>query len=40
VEHPALIDTFRLGVADRTLGVRVPLKNRAEGAANACSALA
>ncbi len=33
LEHPALIDTFRLGVADRTLGLRLPLKNRAEGAA-------
>lgn len=31
--HPALIDTFKLGVADRTLGLRLPLKNRAEGAA-------
>ena len=33
LEHPALIDTFRLGVADRTLGLRLPLKNRTEGAA-------
>lgn len=33
LEHPALIDTFKLGVADRTLGLRLPLKNRAEGAA-------
>jgi DNA primase len=33
LEHPGLIDTFRLGVADRTLGLRLPLKNRAEGAA-------
>lgn len=32
LEHPGLIDTFRLGVADRTLGLRLPLKNRAEGA--------
>lgn len=31
--HPGLIDTFKLGVADRTLGLRLPLKNRAEGAA-------
>lgn len=31
--HPALIDTFKLGVADRTLGLRLPLKNRTEGAA-------
>jgi DNA primase len=31
--HPALIDTFKLGVADRSLGLRLPLKNRAEGAA-------
>ena len=33
LEHSALIDTFKLGVADRTLGLRLPLKNRAEGAA-------
>ena len=33
LEHPALIDTFKLGVADRTLGLRLPMKNRAEGAA-------
>lgn len=32
LEHPALIDTFRLGLADRTLGLRLPLKNRADGA--------
>ncbi|ROZ61489.1 CHC2 zinc finger domain-containing protein [Ramlibacter sp. WS9] len=32
LDHPALIDTFKLGVADRTLGLRLPLKNRAEGA--------
>jgi DNA primase len=31
--HPALIDAFKLGVADRTLGLRLPLKNRIEGAA-------
>jgi DNA primase len=33
LDHPAVIDTFKLGVADRTLGLRLPLKNRAEGAA-------
>ncbi len=33
LEHPALIDTFKLGVADRTLGLRLPNKNRIEGAA-------
>jgi len=31
--HPQLIDTFKLGVSDRTLGLRLPLKNRVEGAA-------
>lgn len=31
--HPTLIDTFRLGVADRTLGLRLPEKNRKDGAA-------
>jgi DNA primase len=31
--HPLLIDTFKLGVADRTLGLRLPEKNRAAGAA-------
>ena len=30
--HPALIDTFRLGVADRTLGLRLPNKQRVAGA--------
>src|ERR1700739_175569 len=30
--HPELIDTFRLGFADRTLGYRLPAKNRAAGA--------
>jgi DNA primase len=33
LDHPALIDAFKLGVADRTLGLRLPLKNRTEGAA-------
>lgn len=33
LEHPALVDTFKLGVADRTLGLRLPAKTRAEGAA-------
>jgi DNA primase len=31
--HPLLIDTFRLGVADRTLGLRLPNRQRADGAA-------
>ncbi|MBA2672615.1 MAG: toprim domain-containing protein, partial [Ramlibacter sp.] len=31
--HPLLIDTFKLGVGDRTLGLRLPLGNRAQGAA-------
>jgi len=30
--HPELIDMFRLGFADRTLGYRLPAKNRAAGA--------
>jgi hypothetical protein len=33
LEHPDLIDTFRLGVANRTLGYGLPEKNRVEGAA-------
>ena len=33
LEHPGLVDALRLGVADRTLGLRLPPKNRAEGAA-------
>jgi DNA primase len=33
LEHPALIDTFRLGVADRTLGLHLPDKRRTAGAA-------
>jgi DNA primase catalytic core len=32
LDHPALVDTFRLGVADRSLGLRLPQKNRAAGA--------
>ncbi|MDP9933642.1 CHC2 zinc finger domain-containing protein [Variovorax paradoxus] len=32
-QHPALIDTFKLGVADRTLGLRLPDKTRKDGAA-------
>ena len=31
--HPTLIDTFHLGVAVRTLGLRLPEKNRKDGAA-------
>ena len=31
--HPTLIDTFCLGVADRTLGLRLPEKNRKDGGA-------
>lgn len=30
--HPALIDTFRLGYANRTLGLRLPNKQRKDGA--------
>ncbi len=30
--HPELVDTFRLGFADRTLGYRLPAKNRQAGA--------
>ena len=30
--HPELIDTFKLGVADRTLAYRLPQKNRKDGA--------
>lgn len=33
LDHPALVDTFQLGVADRTLGLRLPEKNRKDGAA-------
>jgi len=32
LDHPALIDTFKLGVADRTLGLRLPDKKRVAGA--------
>jgi len=31
--HPQLVDTFQLGVADRTLGLRLPDKSRKDGAA-------
>ena len=30
--HPEVIDRFKLGYANRTLGLRLPLKNRAAGA--------
>ena len=33
LDHPDLIDTFRLGVANRTLGYQLPEKNRVQGAA-------
>ena len=33
LNHPDLIDSFRLGYANRTLGLRLPPKNRKEGAA-------
>jgi DNA primase catalytic core len=32
LDHPDLIDTFRLGLANRTLGLRLPEKNRVAGA--------
>lgn len=32
LNHPELIDTFKLGFANRTLGYRLPQKNRKEGA--------
>jgi len=32
LDHPGLIDAFELGVADRTLGLRLPEKNRQAGA--------
>jgi DNA primase len=32
IGHPEAIDTFRLGFADRTLGLRLPGKQRREGA--------
>jgi DNA primase catalytic core len=33
LEHPGLVDAFQLGVADRTLGLSLPEKNRKDGAA-------
>jgi DNA primase len=33
LDHPGLVDAFRLGVADRTLGLSLPEKNRKDGAA-------
>ncbi|HLP99423.1 MAG TPA: CHC2 zinc finger domain-containing protein [Sideroxyarcus sp.] len=33
LDHPRLVDTFKLGVADRTLGLRLPEKSRKDGAA-------
>jgi DNA primase len=32
LDHPELIDTFKLGYSNRTLGLRLPEKNRKEGA--------
>lgn len=32
LSHPDLVERFRLGYANRTLGLRLPLKNRAAGA--------
>jgi hypothetical protein len=32
LDHPELIDTFKLGFANRTLGLRLPEKNRLAGA--------
>jgi len=32
LDHPELIDTFQLGFANRTLGLRLPEKNRVAGA--------
>ena len=32
LDHPDLIDTFKLGFANRTLGLRLPEKNRVAGA--------
>lgn len=32
LNHPELIDTFKLGFANRTLGLRLPAKNRVTGA--------
>jgi DNA primase catalytic core len=33
LDHPQVIEHFKLGVADRSLGLRLPEKNRAAGAA-------
>ena len=33
IDHPEAMERFRLGVADRTLGYRLPAKNRKTGAA-------
>lgn len=33
LDHPGVVDAFELGVADRTLGLRLPDKNRKDGAA-------
>jgi DNA primase len=32
LNHPELLDTFKLGYSNRTLGLRLPRKNRVEGA--------
>jgi DNA primase catalytic core len=32
LDHPGLVDAFKLGVADRSLGLRLPQKNRKDGA--------
>ena len=32
IDHPEVIDTFRLGYADRSLGLRLPDKRRKDGA--------
>jgi DNA primase len=32
LNHPELLDTFKLGFSNRTLGLRLPHKNRVEGA--------
>jgi DNA primase len=33
LDHPGVVDAFELGVADRTLGLRLPEKSRKDGAA-------
>ncbi|MBK9237224.1 MAG: toprim domain-containing protein [Rhodoferax sp.] len=33
LNHPGVVDAFELGVADRSLGLRLPEKNRKDGAA-------